>query len=202
MCQWAQFTWFGPLLLSTQGGQIADGSCLSQLEINNGIAILVIWWYMCTIVGIWPQPWGVLNNILECKLNRKSSMRGIARNCAKNIMNSFPVVLNKLHWIRNLRLSVLPVIASLCINVKAADWKLSVLSAHSQHRFSQRLWSKAKSSKTQHVTASEQQLLTICWFFLADTISVSESATSWNVLTQTVASCACLAVASPCCCCS
>jgi len=42
VCQWAQFTWFGPLLLATQGGQIADGSCLSQLEINNGIAILVI----------------------------------------------------------------------------------------------------------------------------------------------------------------
>ena len=43
-------------------------------------------------------------------------MRGIARNCAKNIMNSFPVVLNKLHWIRNLRLSVLPVI-DICIIV-------------------------------------------------------------------------------------
>jgi len=25
VCQWAQFTWFGPLLLSTQGGQIGDG---------------------------------------------------------------------------------------------------------------------------------------------------------------------------------
>ena len=43
-------------------------------------------------------------------------MRGIAQNCAKNIMNSFPVVLNKLHWIRNLLLSVLPVI-DICIIV-------------------------------------------------------------------------------------